>query len=79
MCLAIPAYIEQLTDGNRAIVNISGIRKEISLELVDDVVPGDYVVVHVGFALQKLDPIEAQHTLAIFAELSAFNNNDAAQ
>lgn len=79
MCLAIPAYIEQLTDGNRAIVNISGIRKEISLELVDDVVLGDYVVVHVGFALQKLDPIEAQHTLAIFAELSAFNNNDAAQ
>lgn len=79
MCLAIPAYIEQLTDGNRAIVNMSGIRKEISLELVDDVVPGDYVVVHVGFALQKLDPIEAQHTLAIFAELSAFNNNDAAQ
>lgn len=79
MCLAIPAYIEQLTDGNRAIVNISGIRKEISLELVDDVVPGDFVVVHVGFALQKLDPIEAQHTLAIFAELSAFNNNDAAQ
>lgn len=79
MCLAIPAYIEQLTDGNRAIVNISGIRKEISLELVDDVAPGDYVVVHVGFALQKLDPIEAQHTLAIFAELSAFNNNDAAQ
>ena len=79
MCLAIPAYIEQLTDGNRAIVNISGIRKEISLELVDDVAPGDYVVVHVGFALQKLDPIEAQHTLAIFAELSAFKNNDVAQ
>lgn len=79
MCLAIPAYIEQLIAENRAIVNISGIRKEISVELVDDVVPGDYVVVHVGFALQKLDPIEAQHTLAMFAEISALNNNDTDQ
>ncbi|OQW41705.1 MAG: hydrogenase assembly protein HupF [Proteobacteria bacterium SG_bin4] len=78
MCLAIPAYIEQLTDGNRAIVNMSGIRKEISLALVDNAVPGDYVVVHVGFALQKLDPIEAQHTLAMFAEMSSLNNNDTA-
>ena len=78
MCLAIPAYIEQLIDGNRAIVNMSGIRKEISLALVDNAVPGDYVVVHVGFALQKLDPIEAQHTLAMFAEISSLNNNDTA-
>lgn len=78
MCLAIPAYIEQLTDGNRAIVNMSGIRKEISLALVDTAIPGDYVVVHVGFALQKLDPIEAQHTLAMFAEMSSLNNNDTA-
>ncbi|MBX3615900.1 HypC/HybG/HupF family hydrogenase formation chaperone [Nitrosomonas sp.] len=79
MCLAIPAYIEQLIADNRAIVNISGIRKEISLELVDHVVPGDYVVVHVGFALQKLDPIEAQHTLAMFAEIAVLNNDDATQ
>jgi len=78
MCLAIPAYIEQLIDGNRAIVNMSGIRKEISLALVDNAVPGDYVVIHVGFALQKLDPIEAQHTLAMFAEMSSLNNNDTA-
>ena len=79
MCLAIPAYIEQLTGENYAIVNMSGIRKEISLELVDNAVPGDYVVVHAGFALQKLDPIEAQLTLAMFAEMSDLNNNDTAQ
>lgn len=78
MCLAIPAFIEQLIAENRAIVNLSGIRKEISLDLVDDVVPGDYVVVHVGFALQKLDPTEAQYTLEMFAEISALNNNDGA-
>lgn len=79
MCLAIPACIEQLTGENYAIVNMSGIRKEISLELVDNAVPGDYVVVHAGFALQKLDPIEAQLTLAMFAEMSAPNNNDTTQ
>lgn len=79
MCLAIPAYIEQLTGENYAIVNMSGIRKEISLELVDNAAPGDYVVVHAGFALQKLDPIEAQLTLAMFAEMSNPNNNDRAQ
>ena len=75
MCLAIPACIEQLTADNHAIVNLAGIRKDISLALVEDIVPGDYVIVHVGFALQKLDPIEAEHTLALFAELSAFNQN----
>ncbi len=79
MCLAIPAYIEQLTGENCAIVNMSGIRKEISLELVDNAAPGDYVVVHAGFALQKLDPIEAQRTLAMFAEMSDPSNNDTAQ
>lgn len=77
MCLAIPACIEQLTVGNRAIVNISGIRKEISLDLVEDAAPGDYVIVHVGFALQKLDPAEAEQTLALFAEISSRNGGPA--
>jgi len=73
MCLAIPARIEQLTDKDRAIVNLGGVRKEISLALVDDVAVGDYVIVHVGYALQKLDEEEAERTLALFAELSAMN------
>lgn len=73
MCLAIPARIEQLTDQDRAIVNLGGVRKEISLALVDDVAVGDYVIVHVGYALQKLDEKEAERTLALFAELSAMN------
>ncbi|MDV6342586.1 HypC/HybG/HupF family hydrogenase formation chaperone [Nitrosomonas sp. Is35] len=75
MCLAIPACVEQLTAQNHAIVNLSGVRKEISLALVEDIVPGDYVIVHVGFALQKLDPLEAERTLAMFAEISALDNN----
>jgi hydrogenase expression/formation protein HypC len=69
MCLAIPARIETLTAPGSAIANLGGVRKEISLALVDDAVPGDYVIVHVGYALQKLDEAEALRTLAAFAEL----------
>ena len=69
MCLAIPACVEQLITGDSAIVNLGGVRKEISLALVEDIAVGDYVIVHVGFALQKLDPEEAAQTLALFAEM----------
>lgn len=70
MCLAIPACVEQVVSGDSAIVNLGGVRKQISLALLDDVVVGDYVIVHVGFALQKLDPDEAAQTLALFAEIA---------
>jgi len=69
MCLAIPAQIVDLRDGDTAVVDLAGVQKEISLALVDDVAPGDYVIVHVGYALNKLDPEEAARTLALFAEL----------
>ena len=69
MCLAIPARVEQLQDDGNAIVDLGGVRKAVSLALVDDVAVGDYVIVHVGFALQKLDVEEAERTLALFAEL----------
>ena len=69
MCLAIPACVEQLISEDSAIVNLDGVRKEISLALVEDIAVGDYVIVHVGFALQKLDPDEAAQTLALFAEI----------
>jgi hydrogenase expression/formation protein HypC len=74
MCLAIPACVEELIADDSAIVNLGGIRKEISLALVDGVVLGDYVIVHVGYAIQKLDQVEAEHTLALFAEMSAMND-----
>ena len=53
-----------------AIVELDGVKKEISLALVDDVAVGDYVIVHVGYALQKLDTDEAEKTLALFAEMA---------
>lgn len=71
MCLAIPARVVELLPGLRAIVDLSGVRKEVSIALVDGARLGDYVVVHVGYAIGRIDPEEAEHTLALFAELSA--------
>lgn len=70
MCLAIPVRVEQFTGTDSAIVNLGGVRKEISLALVEEVAVGDYVIVHVGYALQKLDEAEALQTLALFAEMN---------
>ena len=69
MCLAIPAQVIELRDGDLAVVDLSGVKKEISLALVEDVVIGDYVIVHVGFALNKLDAEEAAETLALFDQM----------
>jgi hydrogenase expression/formation protein HypC len=71
MCLAIPAKVVQLREGDQALVDLAGVRKEVSLALVEGVRPGDYVIVHVGYALQKLDTREAEKTLALFAGLAA--------
>jgi len=71
MCLAIPVLVKELRDGLRALVDLDGVQKEISIELVPEAQPGDYVIVHVGYALSRLDPEEAQRTLEVFGELSA--------
>lgn len=71
MCLAIPAKVVKLRDGGLADIELEGVVKEVSLDLVDDVVVGDYVIVHVGYALTKMDQEEAQRTLALFAEMGA--------
>ena len=69
MCLAIPVRVVELREGDQAMVDVGGVRKEISLALVDGIAVGDYVILHVGYAIQKLDPEEAERTLALFAEL----------
>jgi hydrogenase expression/formation protein HypC len=71
MCLAIPVKVIEVGAGETAIVDLDGVRKEISLALVDGVQVGDYVILHVGYALSKLDADEAQKTLALFAEINA--------
>ena len=68
MCLALPARVVELTDGDNAVVDLGGVRKSISLALVEGTQVGDYVIVHVGYALTRLDPAEAELTLRTFAE-----------
>ena len=68
MCLAIPACVVEIREGDRALVDVGGVRKEISLALVEDIAVGDYVILHVGYALQVIDPEEARRTLELFAE-----------
>ena len=70
MCLALPVKVIELGAGDTAIVDLGGVRKNISLALLDDVHIGDYVILHVGYALSKLDPEEAAKTLALFAAIN---------
>ncbi|CZI44383.1 TPA: HypC/HybG/HupF family hydrogenase formation chaperone [Legionella pneumophila] len=69
MCLALPAQIDQVLEDNRAIVNLGGITKEISTVLLEQVSKGEYVIIHAGFALTKLDEREAKKTLNLFAQM----------
>jgi hydrogenase expression/formation protein HypC len=68
MCLAIPARIVSLDADGTAQVSFEGVKKRISLALVDDAAVGDYVLIHVGFALHKVSPEDAERTLALMAE-----------
>ena len=76
MCLAVPVRVEQVIDPERAVVDLGGIRKEISLALVEGVQEGDYVILHVGFALSRLDPAEARRTLELFDQIEAPSEDD---
>ena len=71
MCLAIPVRITQILCESRALASAGGIVREIDITLVDDVQVGDYVILHVGFALSKLDENEAQQTLQTMAGIGA--------
>lgn len=69
MCLGVPAKILETSDG-AAVVEVGGVRREISVMLVDDVSAGDWVIVHAGFAIEKLSEEEAERTLALFREIA---------
>ncbi len=69
MCLAIPAEVIKVLPDDMAIVSVDGVSKEISVALIEDVAVGDYVIIHVGYALTKIDPVEARRTLELMQEL----------
>ncbi|ADP70251.1 hydrogenase assembly chaperone hypC/hupF [Rhodomicrobium vannielii ATCC 17100] len=69
MCLAIPAEIVSVNEAaDTAIVALGPVRKEISIALIEDAKPGEFVLVHVGYALHKVSPDEAARTLAMMRE-----------
>jgi len=71
MCLAIPVQISELLDDGMARVAIEGVSKVVSVALVDNLKVGDYVVLHVGYALSRIEPHEAERTLALLREAGA--------
>ncbi len=68
MCLAIPVRVVALEEEDMAVVAMDGLTKRISTALLEDVAVGDYVLLHVGYALHRLSEEEAQRTLALMAE-----------
>lgn len=68
MCLAVPTRILEV-EGLQADAEIGGVRRRISVALTPEVRPGDYVLVHAGFAISILDEDEARESLALFKEL----------
>lgn len=73
MCLAHPAKIISINSDDTAIVELGETRKQISLSLVSDVIVNDYVLIHVGYALNKLSQDEAEKTLKTMRELNLEN------
>ncbi|MDD5005828.1 MAG: HypC/HybG/HupF family hydrogenase formation chaperone [Candidatus Omnitrophica bacterium] len=68
MCLAIPGKVEKILDNNYALVDFSGIKKEVCIDFLRDVKVGDYVNVHVGFAINKIDEKQAKENLRYINE-----------
>jgi hydrogenase expression/formation protein HypC len=71
MCLAVPVRVAALLGDQRVEIEVGGIHSRISIALIDEVAVGDYVIVHAGFAITRLDVEEAEKTLALFEEITA--------
>ncbi len=82
MCLAIPGKVEEITcDGliRMGRVNFGGVVKKVCLDYVPEVVVGDYTIVHVGFAISKIDEATAEQTLADFRALGVLDEELASE
>lgn len=70
MCLAIPAQIKSIGENHMAEVDIMGVKRHVSLDLVPDAVVEDYVLVHAGFAIQVVDEEFAEETLELYRSMN---------
>ncbi len=73
MCLSIPSKVISI-NGNKAVVSVGGTEYEASLQLLDDVKINDYVLLHTGFAIQKISEEEAQETLNLIRKLGEIDH-----
>jgi len=71
MCLAIPVRVMAVLEDQWVEVEVGGVRSRVSTALLEEVATGDYLIVHAGFAIARLDVAEAEKTLALFDELAA--------
>ena len=72
MCLSIPAKVESI-DNDMATVSVGGTRYNASLQMLDDVKVGDYILLHTGFAIQKLSKEDALESLKVFEDFKSMN------
>ena len=74
MCLAIPGKIIEIVDADNHIakVDVSGVKRNINIGMIDDTQVGDYVLIHVGFAMSKIDQQRAEETLQILNEIGQY-------
>ena len=63
MCLAMPMKVIEVYPDGDGLAELGGVRRKVSFKLLDGVVPGDYVLVHAGFAINKVDEIDAKETI----------------
>ena len=68
MCLAVPARITRI-EGKRAIVDMAGVVRETSIMMLSNAQVGDYVIIHAGYAIEKLDEEEALRTIELFKQM----------
>jgi len=72
MCIGFPGKIISINEDNYAVIDISGTRREVCLDIVDEPVGiGDYVISHAGYAIHKIDPVDAEEKLELLRELIA--------
>ncbi len=76
MCLAIPGKIVEIVNVENQIakVDIGGVRRNVNVGMLDDVIVGDYVLIHVGFAMTKIDEKEAAETLRVLEEIGQYED-----
>lgn len=70
MCLGIPMRIVRVDADGGGEVELDGARQQVSLALIEAPQPGEHVIVHAGFAIERLDPVEAEATLQLFREMA---------